>query len=117
MAEFNETVIDHIGGIGCSDDWCGVSTGEKWLVNKLERLAEENPEEVECIAKNKDGNVYYHVPWKWIRIQRPPVYTDEQKERFAETLRDAQQFNHKKLKNMEQGEVDEPNLRENAEVE
>lgn len=71
MAEFNETVIDHVGGIGCSDDWCGVSTGEMALRNKLERLAEKYPDEVECIAKNSDGSVYYHIPWKWVSIRKP----------------------------------------------
>lgn len=71
MAEFNETVIDHVGGIDCSDEWCGVSTGEKWLCNRLKRLAEKYPDEVECIAENSDGSVYYHVPWNWVKIYNP----------------------------------------------
>ena len=88
MAEFFETVYDHVSG----NDWCGVSTGEMALRNKLERLAEQFPDEVECIAKNDDGSVYYRIPWRWVRIQRPPAYTEAQKEMFRETLRDAREF-------------------------
>ena len=92
MAEFNETVIDHIGGIGCSDDWCGVSTGEMAIKNRLERLAEQYPDEVECIAKNSDGSVYYHVPWRWVSIRHPVRYSEEQLERKKEILKDAREF-------------------------
>lgn len=79
MAEFNETVIDHVGGIGCSDDWCGVSTGEMALKSKLEQLAKKYPDEVECISENDDGSVYYHVPWNWVKIYNPKKkLTEEQ---------------------------------------
>lgn len=66
--DFLETVIDHVGGIGCSDEWCGVSTGEQRVINRLKSLKEKHPDKVECIAENADGSVYYHVPWNWIKI-------------------------------------------------
>ena len=84
MAEFNETVIDHVGGIGCSDEWCGVSTGEISIKNRLEQLAEKYPQEVECVAKNSDGSVYYHVPWEWVKIKPPKIVSEEVKARLAE---------------------------------
>ena len=83
MAEFNESVIDHIEG----DEWCGVSTGEMVLKNKLEKLARQYPDEVECIAKNDDGSVYYHVPWKWIKIKRPQVLSEEHKKALVDSNR------------------------------
>ena len=89
-ADFKETVIDHVGGIGVSDDWCGVSTGEMWVRNKLERLAEEYPDEVECISRNADGSVYYHVPWRYVHIFRPRDVSEEERLMLSKRLREAQ---------------------------
>lgn len=88
MAEFSETVIDHLVG----DDWCGVSTGEMRIRNRLEHLAEKYPDKVERIDKNADGTVYYHVPFTWIKINPPRVVSDRAKEAWTETLRDARDF-------------------------
>ena len=90
MAEFNETVIDHVGTIFKSDDWCGVSTGEVSVKNTLKRLAEKYPDEVECIAENSDGSVYYHVPWDWVAIRKPKQmhFTDEQIEQYRKTMKE-----------------------------
>lgn len=74
--DFLETVIDHVGGIG-GDDWCGVSTGEKRIITRIKRLQEKYPDEVECIAENSDGSVYYHVPWRWIKINPSRNISDE----------------------------------------
>lgn len=115
--EFNETVIDHVGGIGCSDDWCGISTGEKWLAFKLEQLAKKYPSEVECISKNKDGSVYYHIPWNWVKIRRPPVYTQEQLERFTKTLQGARGYKQDSPSAKALASVYESNLRESVEDE
>ena len=86
--EFNESVIDHIEG----DEWCGVSTGEMALRNKLERLAKEYPDKVKCIAKNDDGSVYYHVPWHWVKIHRPKNYSEEDREKFRAAANRARSF-------------------------
>lgn len=83
MAEFNETVIDHVGTIFESDDWCGVSTGEVSVKNTLKKLAEKYPDEVECIAENSDGSVYYHIPWEWVSIRKPYKRIMSEEERAA----------------------------------
>lgn len=88
MAEFDETVLDHVSG----DDWWGVSTGEQALRNKLLRFAEEYPGEVQVIAKNDDGSAYFHVPLKWVHIFRPRVLSESEKERRSRILRDARGF-------------------------
>ena len=72
MAEFDETVLDHVSG----DNWWGVSTGEEALRNKLFRLAEQYPDEVQVIARNDDGSAYFHIGYKWVHIFRPRVLSE-----------------------------------------
>lgn len=91
MAEFNETVFDHVSG----DDYWGVSTGEMALRNRLEKLAKEHPDDVKCIAKNQDGSVFYHVPFKYLKLNPPRHISERGKEIFRETLRDARGFKRK----------------------
>ena len=80
-----ETVFEHLDG---KDTWT-VSTDERTWKNRLVKLAEQNPAEVECVAVNRDGSVMYHVPASWVRL-RPPVkrnMTEEQKAALAERLK------------------------------
>lgn len=79
-----ETVFEHLDG---KDTWT-VSTDERTWKNRLAKLAEQNPAEVECVAVNKDGSVMYHVPASWLRL-RPPVkrnMTEEQKQAARDRL-------------------------------
>jgi len=92
MDSYNETTIDHISG----DKFCGVSTGERAIKSRLEKLAAEYPDEVELVALNQDGSVFYHIPWKWIKIHAPRRLTDEQlaacRERGKKLVEFNQQF-------------------------
>lgn len=108
MAEFSETVIDHVSG----DEWCGVSTGEKRWATKLERFAKEYPNNVERIAENDDGSVYYHVPWDWVNIRRPKRFSEADVERKKAWMRSVGMSNRKI--NIDKNE---PILRESTEVE
>lgn len=76
MAEFDETVIDHVVG----DDWCGVSSGEDALKFRLYRFAKKYPDDVQLIAHNDDGSMYFHVPWDWVLIRKPKQmnFSDEE---------------------------------------
>ena len=58
-------------------------------INRLNKLKEKYPEEVEILAVNEDGSVYAHVPTKWIKINPPKQmeYTEEQRIEIAERLR------------------------------
>ena len=81
--EFNETAIDHYNG----EKFAGVSTGERSLILRLNKLAEQYPGDVKIVAVNREG-MYYKVPWRWISI-RPPRkmnLTDEQRAALAERL-------------------------------
>ena len=80
-----ETVIEHLEG---KKTWT-ISTDERTWKNKLAKLAEQHPAEVECVAVNRDGSVMYHVPASWVKV-RPPRkvnMTDEQKVALTERLK------------------------------
>ena len=84
MINTAETVFEHLDG---KDTWT-VSTDERTWKNRLAKLAEQNPAEVECVAVNRDGSVMYHVPASWVRL-RPPVkrnMTEEQKQAARDRL-------------------------------
>jgi hypothetical protein len=80
-----ETVFEHLDG----NKTFTVSTDERTWKNRLVKLAEQNPAEVECVAVNRDGSVMYHVPASWVRL-RPPVkrnLTDEQRAALADRIK------------------------------
>ena len=80
-----ETVFEHLDG---KDTWT-VSTDERTWKNRLAKLAEQNPAEVECVAVNRDGSVMYHVPASWVKI-RPPRkvnMTDERRAELSERMK------------------------------
>ena len=89
MEAFNESVFEHISG----SDYCGISTGERTVKNALAKLHSAYPDSVTLIAENQDGGVFYHVPWKWIRI-RPPRNSNLTEEQRA-ALRDRARMNFK----------------------
>lgn len=85
MEAYNETVLEIEGS---RDEWT-VCTGQMVWKNRLEKLARENPGQVEHLITNLDGSVVYHVPKAWVKISPPRkvTMTDEQKAVSAERLR------------------------------
>ena len=85
-----ETVFEHLDG---KDTWT-VSTDERTWKNRLAKLAEQNPAEVECVAQNKDGSVMYHFPARWLKVSPPRKVnlTAEQKAAFAERMKSSRTF-------------------------
>lgn len=85
MEVYNETVIDHING----EDHCNVSSGgDRKVSGLLKKLAEKHPEQCVLMGRDRDGSVWYHVPWDWITI-RPPIvrkYTEEQRAAARERM-------------------------------
>ncbi len=67
---------------GSRDHWT-VSTGQSVWKNRLEKLAQTNPEEVKMRASNPDGSVMYHIPRDWLTV-RPPKQMNLSDERRAE---------------------------------
>ena len=56
---------------------------------KVQKLAEEYPDEVKIVASNKDGSIVAHLPLSYIKISHPPkrVMTDEQRKASIEALK------------------------------
>ena len=82
--EIRETCLDHqFGAI-----YATLSSAEYPVVNRMKKLAEKYPDDVQIVAKNKDGSICVHVPWKWVSIRRPRQVnlTEEQKREMAVRL-------------------------------
>ena len=47
------------------------------IKNKIVKLAQEKPEEVQIIAENKDGSILAHVPTKYVKISPPRQISEE----------------------------------------
>lgn len=77
----NENVIEFLRGQQTATaTFCSQSK----LGNKVRRLAEEYPEEVQITAENPDGSIVAHLPTKWIKITAPRKMTEEQKAELSE---------------------------------
>lgn len=79
-----ETCISYV------DDRAYVSTDERKLVNRLNRLGEEHPEDVHVLAAPEInyGCLYVSIPANWVRIAPPRKveYSDEQRAAMAERM-------------------------------
>lgn len=76
-----ENVIEWIDG----DDYVAVTLSSR-NKNKLIKLAEKFPDDVDFVRENKDGSVFGHIPLKWVAMRKPRQvnYTDEQRKEIAE---------------------------------
>lgn len=54
---------------------------------KIEKLAEEHPEEVMIRYRNKDGSIVATIPVRYIKISAPRQLTEEQRKEMAERMR------------------------------
>ena len=59
------------------------------IKNKIVKLAQEKPEEVQIIAENKDGSILAHVPTKYVKISPPRQISEEERERLRIQLEKA----------------------------
>lgn len=82
--DFRDNNIEWVQG----DTIVTASFHAKKYINKVKRLAEKYPDEVDY-KENKDGTIICHFPLRYVKISRPAVreLTEEQKqasrERFA----------------------------------
>lgn len=56
-------------------------------VTKINKLAEQYPDEVRICDVNKDGSIVAHVPVSYISIRHPRTYSDDQKKKMGDRLR------------------------------
>lgn len=79
MRETNEYAIEWV--IGDETATCTVPENTK-MNNKLTRLAEEYPQDVQII-----NSELFHVPSKWVKISPPRKMTEEQRQQASERLK------------------------------
>ena len=89
MAEIRETCLN------CTDgyDHAIFSSSEKKWINKILKLHEKHPNEIQIVHYPEDnyGTIYAHIPKNWFKISPPRQvnYTDEQRAAMAERLSSA----------------------------
>lgn len=87
MADIRETCVEYID----QDNHATFYSGERKLINKILKLAETHPNEVEiiCMPEDNEGHILAHIPKSWLKISPPKKmnYTDEQKAALAERMR------------------------------
>lgn len=81
MRETNEYAIEWV--IGDKTATCTVPENTA-LNNKLTRLAEEYPQEVEIV-----NSELFHVPARWVRISPQRKMSEEQRQQASERLKKA----------------------------
>lgn len=84
MADYRENAIEFYE----NDKRATFSFTQGRFKTRIEKLAEQYPDECEICAKNPDGSWYGHIPTKWIRIQPNTgrEMTEEEKQASAERL-------------------------------
>lgn len=87
MADFKETLFEYLD-VDKRATFC--SAERKWI-NKINKLYEKYPDEVEIVAvpEENDGMIYAHLPKSWLKISPPKKVnlTDEQKAERALRMR------------------------------
>ena len=71
-----------------------VTFSQRRMVSKIEKYAEEYPDEIKIIKKNDDGSIYAHVPVSWFKFSPPRKgreFSEEEKAVAAERLRIARE--------------------------
>lgn len=81
--KFHENNIEFLN----EDEKASASFTSKRFINKMMRLREQNPDDVEIVALNSDGSATFRFPKKWVRISVPRKFTEEERENAAERLR------------------------------
>ena len=75
MKELHDNVI----GFFTEEKTATLSLHKKKYVNRIKKLAESRPGEVELV-ENSDGTICATIPLKWIKISPPRQMTDEDRE-------------------------------------
>ena len=85
MADLKETVVGYID----SDKHASLCSGERKWINRILKLKEEHPEEIDIkeYPESNQGIILAHFPKKWLKINPPRQMSEEQKAAAAERLK------------------------------
>ena len=75
MKELHDNVIEFF----TEEKIATLSLHKKKYVNRIKKLAESRPDEVELV-ENSDGTICATIPLKWIKISPSRQLTEEQRE-------------------------------------
>lgn len=76
MRDLHETGINHIAG----DNFVTFFSSERKWINRIRKLKEEFPNEVDIKHENPDGSLVAHIPTSWFQIKprKKIQFTEEQ---------------------------------------
>lgn len=72
--------------INYTDKTAWISSDERKWINRVRKLKDERPEEVEILRQpeDNDGCIYAKLPAAWFKVQAPRILTEEQREKLRE---------------------------------
>ena len=79
----------------CTSDfpYATITSNEQKWINKINKLAEQRPDEVQIICQpvSNEGYILAHVPKSWMKLSPPRTvnYTEEQKAALRERMANA----------------------------
>ncbi|MGM9945965.1 MAG: hypothetical protein ACI33M_13530 [Lysinibacillus sp.] len=89
MTDFKETAVGYLD----VDDRATFSSSERKWINKIIKLRESYPDDVqiEYMPEDNHGMLLAHIPKSWLKIKAPTTrnLTDEQREAATLRLADA----------------------------
>lgn len=80
IANPQETTTNFIHG----DKTIHFSSSENKWINKVQKYAEEYPDEVKITYANEDGSILAEIPVKWFKISPPKKVSEEFKQKASE---------------------------------
>lgn len=54
------------------------------LKGRILKLAEQYPDDVRIIIKNKDGSIFAHIPIGYVKLRAPRILSEEQRAELVE---------------------------------
>ena len=97
MKEPKETGFDHLS----ENTYGTISSSERKWINKIHKLKEKYPDEVEIRHINYDGSIVARIPHSWFKIT-PPRKTnisEEEKIKRSERMAHIHKRRHQQLNN------------------
>lgn len=67
-----------------AEDTATIDTYNKPLISRMEKLIDKYPDSIEA-SKTIYGNTYV-IPKKWLKVNPPPIYSEEVKQKFSDSL-------------------------------
>ena len=85
----NENCIEWLSG----ERTTTVTFTDRKMINRIKKIYEDRKDEFKYFVENDDGSICAKLPLKWIKISPPKrnsrIYTEEEKQKIAERLRNA----------------------------